>query len=50
MSQQYLSATGLSINNIAMMLGYSNTDAFDHAFYRWYNCSPRQWRKTVLSN
>jgi AraC-like DNA-binding protein len=44
-SFQYLSDTELSISDIAGELGYSSTDAFDHAFRRWHGLSPLQWRK-----
>jgi AraC-like DNA-binding protein len=44
MSFQYLSDTGLAIGDIAVLLGYGSTDAFDHAFRRWYGVSPLQWR------
>lgn len=44
-SFHYLSDTDLSIGDIAALLGYGSTDAFDHAFQRWYGLSPLQWRK-----
>lgn len=45
MSQQYLAATALPIREIASALGYGSNDAFDHAFRRWFEQSPRQWRQ-----
>jgi AraC-like DNA-binding protein len=45
-SQHYLAGTGLSIAAIATALGYGSTDAFDHAFHRWYGVSPRKWRQS----
>lgn len=44
-AQHYLAGTGLSVGDIAAALGYSSTDAFDHAFRRWFGTSPRAWRK-----
>ena len=43
-SCQLLKDTELSIGDIARELGYSSTDAFDHAFRRWHGVSPRKWR------
>jgi AraC-like DNA-binding protein len=43
-SQHYLEGTALSVGEIAMALGYGSTDAFDHAFRRWFGLSPTQWR------
>lgn len=43
-SLQYLNDTELSISDVALALGYSGTDAFDHAFRRWHGMSPSQWR------
>ncbi len=44
-SQHYLAGTGLAIADIATALGYGSTDAFDHAFRRWYGISPSKWRQ-----
>ncbi len=43
-SQHYLEGTALSVGDIAMALGYGSTDAFDHAFRRWFGLSPTDWR------
>jgi AraC-like DNA-binding protein len=48
-SHYYLSGTALSIKEIALILGYGTTDAFDHAFQRWFGCSPMQWRKSLTT-
>lgn len=45
-SYYYLTGTALGIKEIASILGYGSTDAFDHAFQRWFGCSPMQWRKS----
>jgi len=34
----------LSISDLAVLLGYSETSAFSRAFRRWFGLSPRQWR------
>jgi AraC-like DNA-binding protein len=47
-SGHYLQNTTLPINSIANALGYTGTDAFDHAFKRWYGTSPKQWRDSRL--
>jgi AraC-like DNA-binding protein len=48
-SCQYLAGTSLSIKAIAIALGYRSTDAFDHAFKRWFGCSPLAWRQSRAS-
>ncbi len=48
-SCQYLAGTSLSIKAIAIALGYRSTDAFDHAFKRWFGCSPMLWRQSRLA-
>lgn len=45
----YLAGTTIPIKEIATALGYHSTDAFDHAFKRWFGSSPLQWRKSELS-
>lgn len=47
-SQHYLAGTGLPIADIATALGYGSTDAFDHAFRRWHEVSPRKWRQSSV--
>jgi AraC-like DNA-binding protein len=34
----------LSVSELALVLGYSETSAFSRAFRRWFGVSPRQWR------
>lgn len=38
-------ADDCSIETIAEALGYSESAAFNHAFKRWYSCSPRQYKQ-----
>ena len=41
---QYLADSGLSISQIAWLLGYQETSAFAHAFRRWTGKTPREAR------
>lgn len=43
-SQQLLTATHASLDEISLSLGYSDSTAFHHAFKRWSGISPAQWR------
>ena len=38
-----LSETGLSVEEIAPMLGYGNSSNFYKAFRKYYRCSPREY-------
>lgn len=41
----YLQDPKLSLAEVALLLGYSELSAFNHAFRRWRNCTPRQYRQ-----
>lgn len=41
---QYLAEPGLSISQVAWLLGYEETSAFTHAFKRWMGMTPREAR------
>ena len=43
-SQQLLSATHASLDEISLSLGYADSTAFCHAFKRWSGLPPAQWR------
>lgn len=45
MATRYMQQNQLSISDMAMLLGYSEVSAFSRAFRRWFDISPRQWRK-----
>ncbi len=45
MAAQLLTATGSSVQDIAMRLGYSDASNFGHAFRQWTGMSPRQYRQ-----
>jgi AraC-like DNA-binding protein len=47
LSQQYLADPGLSISQIAWLLGYRQSSAFTHAFKRWTGKTPRAARAQV---
>lgn len=46
-SQQLLQEEQYSIEQIAHVLGYAETAAFNHAFKRWYGCSPKQYQALI---
>ena len=48
-SQQLLSATQASIDEISLSLGYSDSTSFIHAFKRWSGLPPAQWRDQLLN-
>lgn len=39
----------LSVSDLAVLLGYSETSAFSRAFRRWFGVSPRQWRTVGIT-
>lgn len=41
-----LRSTDLPVEDISLMLGYSNTSNFHKAFREYYHCSPREFAKT----
>jgi len=46
---RHLRDGNLSIDSIALMLGYSDAAAFRKAFHRWYGCSPSGYRQEMLA-
>lgn len=44
MSKQYLQDTHMSLQEIALLLGYSEQSAFQRAFKQWTSMTPQQWR------
>jgi AraC-like DNA-binding protein len=42
--EQYLTDQGLSISQIAWLLGYQEVSAFTHAFKRWTGKTPKAAR------
>ena len=45
-AEHYLLTSGLSLIQLAGLLGYADLATFSRAFQRWYGVSPRQWRQT----
>jgi AraC-like DNA-binding protein len=45
LAQEYLGTTGLPMEEIATLLGYTEPGNFTHAFRRWSGTSPTAWRK-----
>lgn len=44
---QYLQDPGLSLSDVALLLGFSEQSAFTRAFRRWTSTSPGQFRQSV---
>lgn len=45
LARAYLRDARLDITQVAYLLGYSELRAFDRAFKRWANITPRDWRE-----
>ena len=45
LAEEYLKTPGISIAEVALLLGYSEQSAFTRAFGRWTGQSPRQFQK-----
>ena len=45
LAERYLSEPNLSVEEVALMLGYSEVAAFRRAFGRWYGVSPSRYRR-----
>lgn len=50
LSERYLQQRELSIEEVALMLGYSEAGAFRRAFRRWHELSPAQYRAARRSS
>ncbi|MEM9046423.1 MAG: AraC family transcriptional regulator [Pseudomonadota bacterium] len=44
LAQAYLMESGISLSEIALLLGYADQSAFATAFKRWSGTTPRAWR------
>lgn len=47
LAQQYLKDPHLSLQEIALLLGYSEQSAFQRAFKQWTQMTPQQWRQNT---
>ena len=45
LAQQYLANSSLSVEQVALLLGYTETTNFRRAFKRWLGVSPRDYRQ-----
>ena len=45
LAAELLSQVGLTVEEVARRLGYSETAAFNHAFSRWYGLAPTEYRR-----
>jgi AraC-like DNA-binding protein len=48
MATDYVAHSGLSMTEIALLLGYRETGAFSAAFRKWFGTSPREFREQSL--
>jgi AraC-like DNA-binding protein len=49
LAQDYLRQRGLSLTDIAFLLGYQEQSAFTHAFREWSGVNPGAWRERALA-
>ena len=47
LARRYLEETSTELEEIAFLLGYSDLSAFDHAFRRWADQTPRAFRRAA---
>ena len=45
LAKRYLSKSNTSLSEIALLLGYAEQSAFNHAFKRWTGSTPKAWRE-----
>ena len=43
LSEEYLLGLGYHVEKTAFLLGYQEIRSFYRAFYRWFNCTPKQY-------
>jgi AraC-like DNA-binding protein len=49
LAERYLREPGLSIGEVAFLLGYSDTSSFNKAFKRWTGSAPQHYRQRELT-
>jgi AraC-like DNA-binding protein len=49
LARDYLRQRGLSLADIAFLLGYQEQSAFTHAFREWSGMNPGAWRERALA-
>ncbi|MDZ7911925.1 MAG: AraC family transcriptional regulator ligand-binding domain-containing protein [Rhodococcus sp. (in: high G+C Gram-positive bacteria)] len=50
LAAELLTQVGLTVEEVAMRLGYSETAAFTHAFSRWYGTTPSSFRAAARTD
>lgn len=45
LAEELLATAGLTVEQVAMRLGYAEASSFVHAFRRWKGVSPRRWAR-----
>ena len=45
LAKRYLSKVGTPLSEVALLLGYAEQSAFNHAFKRWTGVTPKVWRE-----
>ena len=46
---QYLRNPGLNISEVAQLLGFQESSSFTSAFRKWYQITPKEYRRQRLS-
>ncbi len=49
LAKVYLRDPGLSVQDVALLLGYAEQSSFTRAFKAWFDCSPLRWRQARQS-
>ncbi|MGY1847434.1 AraC family transcriptional regulator [Blastococcus sp. SYSU DS1021] len=50
LAEELLVTVGLSVEQVAERIGYSEASAFVHAFRRWTGVSPRRWARSARAD
>ena len=49
-AERFLRDSGLSVSEVGYLLGYSEPAAFHRAFKRWFDVTPKEYRRRVASS
>lgn len=49
LAEQYLREPGMTMTEVAFLLGYREQSSFNHAFRDWYGTTPAAWRERARS-
>ncbi len=50
LAEQYLREPGMTMTEVAFLLGYREQSSFNHAFRDWYGTTPAAWRERARSS